>query len=179
MGVVLKAFEPALDRTVALKMISPQLAGHPRLRDRFTQEARAAAAILHENVVTVFTVGKYRGVSFLVMEYVDGLSIQDHFKNRRRFRPSEIVRVGRECALGLAAAHRLGIVHRDVAYTQIEWGWITLPEKAYYVSKAPLSIDLVWIVIINCFSIVWSALVLFLPLSLINRIQPVRALRFA
>lgn len=78
--------------------------------------------------------------------------------------------------LGIVLGNAIGL---GLAYTQIEWGWITLPEKAYYVSKAPLSIDIVWIVIINCFSIMWSTLVLFLPLSLINRIQPVRALRFA
>ena len=78
--------------------------------------------------------------------------------------------------LGIVLGNAIGL---GLAYTQIQWGWITLPEKAYYVSKAPLSIDIVWIIIINCFSIVWSTLVLFLPLSLINRIQPVRALRFA
>ena len=78
--------------------------------------------------------------------------------------------------LGIVLGNAIGL---GLAYTQITWGWITLPEKAYYVSKAPLSIDMVWIIIINCFSIVWSTLVLFIPLSLINRIQPVRALRFA
>jgi HD-like signal output (HDOD) protein/predicted Ser/Thr protein kinase len=114
MGVVLKAYEPSLDRHVALKMMTPNLADNPKARDRFVHEARTAAAILHENVVTIFTIGKFQGVSFLVMEYVDGQSIQDHHKAGRRFKAGEIVRIGRECAQGLAAAHQLGIIHRDM-----------------------------------------------------------------
>lgn len=114
MGVVLKAFEPGLDRFVALKMITPQLASESWIRDRFAEEARTAASILHENVVTIFTIGKYQGVSFLVMECVEGLSVQDHLKTGRRFQAAEIARIGHELALGLAAAHRLGVIHRDV-----------------------------------------------------------------
>ena len=77
--------------------------------------------------------------------------------------------------LGIILGNSIGL---GLAYTQMHWGWITLPEKAYYVSTAPISIDIIWILLINTFSIVWSSLVLLLPLNLVHRIEPVRALKF-
>ena len=77
--------------------------------------------------------------------------------------------------LGIILGNSIGL---GLAYTQMHWGWITLPEKGLLRVTAPISIDMVWILLINAFSIVWSGLVLLLPLNLVHRIEPVRALKF-
>jgi len=114
MGVVLKAHDPALGRNVAIKVLSAPLATCGASRRRFLREARAAAAVVHEHVVSVFAVVESAGLPFLVMEYVPGRSLQDRID---RFGPlglAEVLRIGRQTAAGLAAAHEQGIVHRDV-----------------------------------------------------------------
>ncbi|WP_165249580.1 serine/threonine-protein kinase [Paludisphaera soli] len=114
MGVVLKAHDPALGRNVAIKVLSAPLATCGASRRRFLREARAAAAVVHEHVVSVFAVVESAGLPFLVMEYVPGRSLQERID---RFGPlglAEILRIGRQTAAGLAAAHAQGIVHRDV-----------------------------------------------------------------
>ncbi|MDG3007979.1 serine/threonine-protein kinase [Paludisphaera mucosa] len=114
MGVVLKAHDPALGRNVAIKVLSAALATCGASRKRFLREARAAAAVVHEHVVSVFAVVESAGLPFLVMEYVPGRSLQERID---RFGPlglAEILRIGRQTAAGLAAAHAQGIVHRDV-----------------------------------------------------------------
>ncbi len=77
MGIVLKAFDPALNRNVAVKVLSASLAATGAARARFLREARAAAAVVHEHVVGVFAVAEAAGLPFLVMEYVSGRSLQD------------------------------------------------------------------------------------------------------
>lgn len=113
MGTVYKAHDELLHRTVALKMMSPELAVSDTPRQRFIREARAAAQVTHENVVTIHSVDESRPIPFLTMQYVEGVSLQDRMKD-----PSldvdEIVRIGREIAAGLQAAHARGLVHRDV-----------------------------------------------------------------
>ncbi|WP_165072760.1 serine/threonine-protein kinase [Paludisphaera rhizosphaerae] len=114
MGVVLKAHDPALGRNVAIKVLSAPLATCGASRRRFLREARAAAAVVHEHVVSVFSVVESFAPPFLVMEYVPGRSLQERID---RFGPlglAEILRIGRQTAAGLAAAHAQGIVHRDV-----------------------------------------------------------------
>ncbi len=114
MGVVLKAHDPALGRNVAIKVLSAPLATCGASRKRFLREARAAAAVVHEHVVSVFAVVESAGLPFLVMEYVPGRSLQERID---RFGPlglAEVLRIGRQTAAGLAAAHAQGIVHRDV-----------------------------------------------------------------
>src|SRR5262245_23216092 len=77
MGVVLKAYEPALNRPVAIKVLAPALAGSAEARKRFTREARAAAAVCHEHVVAVHGVNEADGLPYLVMQYIAGESLQD------------------------------------------------------------------------------------------------------
>ena len=76
MGVVLKGFEPALDRYVAIKVLAPHLATSGAARTRFAREARAAAAVLHENVVAIHRVSEAKGLPYLVMPYLPGDSLQ-------------------------------------------------------------------------------------------------------
>ena len=114
MGVVLKAFDPALSRNVAIKVLSASLATCGAARRRFLREARAAAAVVHEHVVAVFAVVETAGLPFLVMEYVPGRSLQDRLDQHGPLSLPEILRIGMQTAAGLAAAHAQGLVHRDV-----------------------------------------------------------------
>src|SRR5579883_78871 len=114
MGIVLKAFDPALSRHVAIKVLSASLATSGAARRRFLREARAAAAVVHEHVVSVFAVDETAGLPFLVMEYVPGRSLQDRLDQQGPLAPLEILRIGMQTAAGLAAAHAQGLVHRDI-----------------------------------------------------------------
>ena len=114
MGVVLKAFDPALSRNVAIKVMSAPLATCGAARQRFLREARAAAAVVHEHVVGVFAVVESAGLPFLVMEYVPGRSLQDRLDKHGPLSLPEVLRIGMQTAAGLAAAHAQGLVHRDV-----------------------------------------------------------------
>ena len=114
MGVVLKAFDPALHRNIAIKVLAPALANCGASRRRFLREARAAAAVVHEHVVGVFAVVESAGLPFLVMEYVPGRSLQDRLDRQGPLTLPEVLRIGMQTAAGLAAAHAQGLVHRDV-----------------------------------------------------------------
>lgn len=119
MGVVLKGFDPSLTRHVAIKVLSPQLASNGAARARFLREARAAAAISHDHVVTIHAVDESAGLPFLVMEYVSGRSLEMRIKKTGPLRIEEILRIGMQTASGLAAAHAQGLVHRDVKPSNI------------------------------------------------------------
>jgi serine/threonine protein kinase len=114
MGIVLKALDKALHRTVAIKVLSPQLASSPKARRRFLREARAAAGINHPNVVTIHAVEEQAGIPYLVMEYVRGHTLRDRIKTSSPLNLTSILRVSAQIADGLAAAHEHGVVHRDV-----------------------------------------------------------------
>ncbi len=114
MGIVLKAVEEALGRTVALKVLAPHFAGSGSARQRFAREARAAAAVVHEHVVPIHGVGEWKGLPYLVMALVDGRSLQERLDAGGALEVREVLRIGMQAALGLAAAHAQGLVHRDV-----------------------------------------------------------------
>ncbi len=114
MGRVYLGYEPSLDRLIAIKMLAPKLAAAEVHRRRFVREAKVAAAIRHENVVAIYSVREAGGVSYLVMEYVDGGSLQDQLDAQGPLPVSKMIRIAREVAAGLAAAHAQGIVHRDI-----------------------------------------------------------------
>jgi WD40 repeat protein len=114
MGVVLRAQDPTLRRVVALKVLAPHLAGRPPARERFLREARLSAAVAHENVVPLYAVVESAEVPFLVMQYVEGVSLQQRLDVGARFTPAEVAGIGLQIARGLAAAHARGVIHRDV-----------------------------------------------------------------
>ena len=113
MGVVYKAFEPALQRTVALKMLSDSIAHQPALVQRFYREARAMAALSDANVVQIHSVGEHNGAPYFVMEFIDGESLGERLK-RMRLGVPEARRLVIQAARGLAAAHERGLIHRDI-----------------------------------------------------------------
>src|SRR5262245_12091257 len=114
MGVVLKAFDPALRRPVAIKVLAPQWASHEQARQRFHREAQAAAQVRHENVVAIHAVEEADGLPYLVMEYVPGVSLQQRLDRDGPLEVEEILRIGAQAAAGLAAAHAKDLIHRDI-----------------------------------------------------------------
>jgi serine/threonine protein kinase len=114
MGVVLKAIDPALDRIVAIKVMATHIASHATARKRFAREAKAAAAVLHPNVIPIHAVSNSGAIPFLVMSYVRGGSLQKRIDRERALATAEILRIGSQVAAGLAAAHDQGLVHRDI-----------------------------------------------------------------
>ena len=114
MGLVFKGYETALDRYVAIKVLAPHLSSSGAARKRFAREARAAAAVLHENVVAIHRVDEANGLPFLVMPYLAGESLQKRLDERGPLQLVEVLRIARQVAAGLAAAHAQGLVHRDV-----------------------------------------------------------------
>jgi serine/threonine protein kinase len=114
MGVVFQAFEPALIRTVAIKFLTPRLAAAPLARARFSREGQAAAAIKHPNVVTIHAIGEHEGLPYLVMEYIDGITLAHRLEREGMLERKSILRIGLQVARGLAAAHEQGLVHRDI-----------------------------------------------------------------
>jgi WD40 repeat protein len=114
MGIVLRAFDDKLHRVVAIKVLAPQLATSVAARHRFVREARAAAAVTHDNVIDIHAVEDAGDVPYLVMQFIAGRTLQDKI-NRTGFLPvTEVLRIGLQIAAGLAAAHAQGVVHRDV-----------------------------------------------------------------
>lgn len=114
MGVVVRGFDPDLGRPVAIKVLNRRLAASGTARRRFLREGKAAAAVNHPNVLTIHSVEEHRGTPFLVMEYVAGKSLKEYIDARGRLDPQETLRLGTQIALGLAAAHAQGVIHRDV-----------------------------------------------------------------
>ena len=114
MGVVLEAEDANLKRLVAIKLIAAEFAANPAARDRFLREARAVAKIEHENVVPILHVGEDAGQLYLVMPLLKGETLDARLKRDTRLSVGELQRIGREVAAGLAAAHAVGLVHRDV-----------------------------------------------------------------
>jgi hypothetical protein len=114
MGVVLLAYEAALQRLVAIKVLAAAVAGSATARKRFSREAQAAAAVCHDHVVTVHGVHESDGLPYLVMQYVPGESLQDRLDRTGPLAIDEIVRIGMQTASGLAAAHAQGLIHRDI-----------------------------------------------------------------
>ncbi len=117
-GIVLKAWDERLERIVAIKVIAPALAITSPARKRFLREARATAAIRHDNVVDVYAVEEFadnkRPLPFLVMDFIDGLSLQQQLDRTGPLEIPEVVAVGQQLAAGLTAAHAKGLIHRDI-----------------------------------------------------------------
>ncbi len=119
MGIVLSAYEPALERSVALKILRPELAEDEAALHRFAREAKAAAALRNPHIVTVYGVGEACGTRYMAMEHVDGPSLADVIRDGGPL-PTDTVRaVFDQLMSGLAAAHDAGLVHRDIKPSNI------------------------------------------------------------
>jgi eukaryotic-like serine/threonine-protein kinase len=114
MGVVYLAREVHLDRLVAIKLLLPELAQRPELRERFVREARIAAKLSHPHITPIHAVDQIDGFVFFVMSYVEGETLAERIRARGPVSASDGVRMLREVAWALAYAHAQGVVHRDV-----------------------------------------------------------------
>ena len=113
MGVVYKAEDTTLDRSVVLKFLPEQLLRDEEAKRRFVREAKAASALNHPNISTIYEIGEEAGQSFISMEYVDGKSIKE-LLNQKTLAPDEILEIAMQVCQGLISAHDKGIVHRDI-----------------------------------------------------------------
>ena len=114
MGIVLKAFDRPLDRIVAIKVLAPRLASSGAARLRFARKAKAAATVLHPNVIVIHGVSNDGAMPFLVMPYLRGESLQRRLDRQGSLPTEDILRIAQQVAAGLAAAHGQGLIHRDI-----------------------------------------------------------------
>ena len=114
MGIVMRGFDPALNRHSAIKALAPELASSAAARRRFSREAKSAAAVVHPHVVPILTVDEQEGLPYLVMPVVEGQSLQQRVDATGPLEVVEVLRIAAQIAEGLAAAHNRGLVHRDI-----------------------------------------------------------------
>jgi serine/threonine-protein kinase len=139
MGSVFKATDPAVGRTVALKTIhSAALNGAQaeEYRARFYREARASGVLAHPGIVPVFDVGEHEGAPFLVMEFVDGHTLDSAMKKGERFTLDRVCDIGQQLADALGYAHRQGVIHRDIKPANI-----LMTSREVYGSERPRITD--------------------------------------
>src|SRR6476620_10533816 len=113
MGEVWKARDSRLNRTVAIKVVSPDLAHDPHFRERFHREARVISQLDHPNICALYDIGTQDGLSFLVMPFFEGETLADRLR-KGPLPVADALRVASEMADALDKAHRAGIVHRDI-----------------------------------------------------------------
>lgn len=114
MGVVLQGWDDELNRPLALKLLAPHLASSGPARQRFLREARAAAAIVHPNVVPIYSITADSAVPYLVMPLISGGNLQQRIDRDGPLDLEDCLRIGLQIAEGLSAAHRQGLIHRDI-----------------------------------------------------------------
>lgn len=114
MAVVYRAFDPRLGRSVALKILAPELASDAAFRERFNREMRAAAAVDHPHIVPVYDAGEANGSLFIAMRYVAGQDLRTLLDRERTLSPWRVTRIVSQVASALDEAHSRGMVHRDV-----------------------------------------------------------------
>ncbi|MDA1016838.1 MAG: serine/threonine-protein kinase [Planctomycetota bacterium] len=114
MGIVFKAEDSTLQRVVALKIMNPVLAASRVAYRRFQREAQATAAFENDHIVTIYHVGEDQGLPYFTMQLLHGESLHDRLEREGSLDESELLRIGMETAVGLAAAHGRGLLHRDI-----------------------------------------------------------------
>jgi serine/threonine protein kinase len=124
MGAVYAALDTRLDRRLALKVMLPRYAADPAAKARFLREARAAARVKHDNVITVYEADERDGVPYIAMEFLEGYPLDQYLRKKGSPTIPQVLRIAAEAAAGLAAAHKLGLVHRDVKPANL---WLEAP----------------------------------------------------
>ncbi len=119
MAQVYRAYQPSLNRDVAIKILPPQLALDRQFVDRFVREARAAASLRHPHIVIIHDVSEQDGLYYMVMEYLSGQTLRQLIKSEGPLPPARATKITEQLAIALDYAHRHGFVHRDVKPSNI------------------------------------------------------------
>jgi tetratricopeptide (TPR) repeat protein/predicted Ser/Thr protein kinase len=114
MGAVYRARDREVNRTVALKVIRPELTGNSAILDRFKQELVLSHQVTHKNVVRIYDMGDADGIKFITMEYIEGQDLRSLIAQHKVFQPEEAVEMMRQVCRALEAAHAVGVIHRDL-----------------------------------------------------------------
>ncbi len=114
MGVVYKARQISLQRLVALKVISPEISDEPDFRSRFERESHLAASIDHPNVVSVHAAGEIEGLSYIVMQWIEGTNVAEALHEGGALELDRVIAIGEQMGAALDAAHATGLIHRDI-----------------------------------------------------------------
>ena len=114
MGAVYKARDMELDRVIALKVIRPELASNPEILQRFKQELILARQVTDRNVIRIFDLGEADGIKYITMEYLEGETLYQILRRHGKVPVQEAVDIMRQTLSGLQAAHREGVIHRDL-----------------------------------------------------------------
>jgi len=114
MGAVYAAIDTRLDRKIAIKVMLPQYAANASAKERFLREARAAAKVKHIHVVTIYEADERKGIPYIAMEFLEGYPLDQYLTRKGSPSLKQIVRIVSETLSGLGAAHKLGLIHRDI-----------------------------------------------------------------
>ena len=114
MADVYKAKDHKLNRFVAMKVLKPEFSADTNFIRKFQREAQAAAGLAHPNVVNVFDVGEDKGINYIVMELVEGITLKDYISKKGKLTVKEATSIAIQVSMGLEAAHNRNIVHRDI-----------------------------------------------------------------
>src|SRR5215217_7247083 len=135
MGVVYRATQLALDRTVALKVIAPGLLEDQTVRNRFVRESKVAASIDHPNVIPIYYAGDEDGIAYIAMRYVAGDDIRSLVRREGALEPQRAARIVAQVGSALDAAHAAGLVHRDIKPANVLLG----PDEHAYLTDFGLT----------------------------------------
>ena len=115
MGIVFRGFDRSLNRPVAIKVMAPHLGSNDVARQRFEREAKAAAAVVHPSVVSIYRVSTTdKNRPYIAMALADGLSLREYVTRHGPFDVKDVIRIGKQISSGLAEAHKQGLIHRDI-----------------------------------------------------------------
>ena len=135
MGAVYKAYQPSLDRTVALKILPHEISSNANSLERFTREARAAAAVNHPNIIEIYSVGEDGGYHYIAMELVEGETLSDMLRHDGPLPVRVALKAMEQTVSALARAHAAGVVHRDIKPSNL----LVTPEGAVKVADFGLA----------------------------------------